>query len=85
MDDKLELIIISADRDSIQFTKFIHENNMNWHHVYDRERFIANPLAIDALPTVLLINPEGKIVYQKTGGQLNLEEIKSIVSSKNSQ
>ena len=59
---QLALISISADVSYANFEKAVKENNMNWTHIYG-ENNIAKEFGIMAYPTILLINKEGKLVF----------------------
>lgn len=79
--DKLTIIGISADRDSAAFAQAIKAHNMNWIHTLDRTREMRLTFGVEAIPTILLIDPTGKIVYRKVGGKFDEKELKDIISN----
>jgi len=60
--NKLSIIGISWDRDSIAFNKAIQENKMDWIHIFGNEN-IFRIFNVDAIPQIILIDTHGKILY----------------------
>jgi peroxiredoxin len=61
--DKLEILGISADRDSKKLYSFVKKQQMNWLHFYDGNREIGQLYGVDAIPRLILVNKEGKMIY----------------------
>jgi peroxiredoxin len=61
--EKLAIVGISADYDSKKLTAFVKEQRMNWLHFYDKHREVGQLYRVDAIPVLILINKEGKMVY----------------------
>lgn len=78
-EDRLKIVSISIDRDSIHFSKSMKEYKMNWTHSFDRGGLLSESLGISSIPTVMLVGQDGKILYYKNGGKLDLGEIRRIV------
>lgn len=66
--EKLAMISISADVDSISFNSVIKKNEMNWTHIFDSE-VLPKIYGIKAYPTLILINTEGLIIYYDAENQ----------------
>lgn len=77
--DELKIASISIDRDSASFSNRMKEHQMNWIHSWDRGGVLSESLGISSVPTVLLLDRNGKIVYYKNGGKLDLEEVRAII------
>ncbi|THU39371.1 TlpA family protein disulfide reductase [Niastella caeni] len=61
--DKLQVISISIDSDSIAFKKAMAANNITWTTLLDRSRDIYRKFGGNSIPSVFLINKEGIIVF----------------------
>ncbi|MEO3404481.1 TlpA disulfide reductase family protein [Mucilaginibacter sp. CAU 1740] len=61
--EKLAIIGISRDNDSKKLAAFVKAKQMNWLHIYDKSSDIVQLYGINAIPQLILINKEGKIVY----------------------
>ncbi|MBV8255165.1 MAG: TlpA family protein disulfide reductase [Chitinophaga sp.] len=60
--DKLEIISVSLDHTKAQCQRTVHSKGMNWIHIYDRQN-IPSAYGISYIPTLFLIDPKGKIIY----------------------
>jgi thiol-disulfide isomerase/thioredoxin len=65
--DKLEIISISQDRDSIALKNVIATKEMKWENIWDQEEVITHLFGISGIPTTILINKDGLIIYRCTG------------------
>lgn len=65
--EKLILISISADRDEEEWKNFIARKNMEWMHYRDANGMVLRAFRVHALPTYILIDPEG-IIRQRIVG-----------------
>ncbi|HEY1165730.1 MAG TPA: TlpA disulfide reductase family protein [Chitinophaga sp.] len=71
--------------------KLIKENKMHWIHLFEDNKdknnaAIINRFKVEAFPTQILIDPEGKIVLRTTGiGQSSLVEARLKAVSRSSQ
>jgi len=61
--DKLVIIGMSQDRNRKAFANAIKKEGMNWLHFYDSEGDISRLYGVNYFPTLILINPIGKIIY----------------------
>lgn len=77
--DELKIVSISIDRDSTSFINSIQEHKMDWIHSLDRGSSLSDSLGISSIPTLLLLDQDGKIVYYKNGGQLDMDRIRAII------
>lgn len=77
--DSLKIVGVSIDRDSTSFINSIEEHKMDWVHSLDRGSLLSGKLGINSVPSVLLLDRNGKIVYYKKGGRLNMEKIRAII------
>jgi len=77
--DNLKIVSISIDRDSASYINSIKQHKMDWVHSLDKGAVLSSSLGINSVPTVLLVDRNGKIVYYKNGGKLDVDKIRSIV------
>lgn len=77
--DVLKIVSISIDRDSTSFINSVKEHKMDWIHSLDRGSLLSDSLGISSVPTLLLLNRNGKIVYYKNGGKLDIDRIRAII------
>lgn len=77
--DKLKIVSISIDKDSTSFINSIKEHKMDWIHSLDRGGLLSDSLGISSVPTLLLLDQNGKIVYYKNGGKLDVDRIRALV------
>ncbi|AIM37975.1 hypothetical protein KO02_15735 [Sphingobacterium sp. ML3W] len=77
--DELKIVSISIDKDSTSFLNSIKEHRMDWVHSLDRSSSLSDSLGISSIPTLLLVDQNGKIVYYKNGGKLDMDRIRAIV------
>lgn len=78
--NEVKLIGISIDRDSTAFINAKTKKEMNWTHVFDKRNLIVDNLGIESIPTLLLIDRNGKILYRDNGSGNFVREIKAIVN-----
>jgi hypothetical protein len=75
----LKIVGISIDRDSVSFLKSIKENEMNWGHSFDRGGILSGSLGFTSIPRIVLLDRNGKIVYYKHGGRIDMQKINAIL------
>lgn len=78
-EDKLKIVSISNDRDSISFINSIEEHHMDWTHSLDRGGLLSDALGVSSIPTVMLLDRNARIIYYKNGGDLDMEKIRAII------
>lgn len=61
--EKLVIIGINHDRDPKALTTAAKKYDMNWLHFFDRNLELGNLYKIEAIPTLVLIDKAGKLVY----------------------
>ncbi len=73
--DKLEMISISRDTDSLKFLKGINDLKMNWTHVFNTS-IMENLFGEKPIPSLYLVDKEGKIIFSSWELPMNkLDEI----------
>lgn len=65
--DKLSIIGINYDRDTTAFTNAVRNEQLNWSQVFDKDNVMMKLFGETALPTWILINKEGIIIFNETG------------------
>lgn len=63
-EDKLEIISITYDKDTMAFLKSVQKYNMNWIHIFGDEDLIKK-YGDQAVPMVYLLDDTGKIIYNR--------------------
>jgi len=74
--EKLEIISISRDTDSIRFVKGIQNYKMNWIHVFNKPA-MENLFGEKPIPSLYLMDKDGKIVF--SSWELPLNELDKIL------
>lgn len=77
-----EIFGVSLDRDRDKWLDAVKQNNMNWIHVSSLDAFgnaAAEAYAVQAIPTNLLIDAEGKIVAKNLRGEELYEKIAELL------
>jgi len=78
--EDLEIIGISADYSLNNLKKGILDNEMNWKHIYDENRSVAEEFNVTAYPTVFLIDNSGNILWSGEGFSKNkLDKVREIL------
>ncbi|TFF33585.1 TlpA family protein disulfide reductase [Mucilaginibacter psychrotolerans] len=62
--EKLVIIGISADFDSKKLNAVVKNQEMSWIQFHDRNREISRLYGIEAYPTLILIDKEGRMIYE---------------------
>ncbi len=62
--EKLEIISISIDEDSLKFQNAVKKYEMNWHQVYGDKK-LFNELGITTIPELYMINKNGITIYNR--------------------
>ncbi|MGO4288758.1 TlpA family protein disulfide reductase [Chitinophaga sp. RAB17] len=65
--DKLIIVGLNYDHDAAKFKNAVKINTMNWLHCFDKDNDIGRVFGEQALPTFILIDKEGTIVYRRSG------------------
>lgn len=77
-----EIFGVSLDRDRDKWLDAVKQNDMNWIHVSSLDAFgnaAAEAYAVQAIPTNLLIDAEGKIVAKNLRGEELYEKIAELL------
>lgn len=61
------LISLSGDRSSRPVQKFVTQNGIEWPQYWDEKGRVMDPLGINTLPTYLLLDHTGYVVYYQEG------------------
>lgn len=79
---KVKLIGISFDTDKDKMKDFTKENEMKWTMICNKKEWKQNPLAkaynIKWIPTLYLIDPEGKIAYATVTAENMAKKLKEL-------
>lgn len=63
-ENKLAIIGISQDRDSQKMADAVKRLNMNWLHYYDVNYEFSKNYGVNNFPTMVLLDPQGKVIYE---------------------
>ncbi len=66
-EDKLVVISVSQDSDTLKYTKVREGLPANWKYIYG-DKYINKIYGVTAIPVFYLIDPEGKIIFKCKGG-----------------
>ncbi len=62
-----EILSISEDKDKLKWTNAIVQDGMNWQHVFDDSKSIAQSYGVRTIPHTLLVDSEGGIIAKGIG------------------
>lgn len=62
-----EILSISEDKDKVNWTNAIAQDDMNWQHVLDDSKSIAQSYGVHTIPYTLLVDVEGGIIAKDIG------------------
>lgn len=79
-EDKLQIISITYDKDTMAFSRAVQKYNMNWIHIFGDEELIKE-YGDKAVPMVYLLDDTGKIIYSREEDK-DYDEGKLIILSK---
>lgn len=65
--EKLSIIGINYDKDSTAFANAVLKEQLNWSQVFDKDNVMMKLFGESALPTWILINKEGIIIFNESG------------------
>lgn len=65
--DQFELLGISIDRDHEKWVEAYKKHALPWLHGIDQSEEMQKKLLVTAVPTLILIDPEGKIILKEVG------------------
>lgn len=63
----LQVIAVSVDEEKKSALEFLKDNKYQLIFFWDKDKAVAKSLGLKALPTTLLIDPEGKILHRERG------------------
>lgn len=81
--EKLVIIGISQDYDSVKVGAFVKKQEMNWLHFYDGDKKLCHLYGIEAIPTLILISKEGNIIYQSDHEHNDKERLPQLLEELN--
>jgi thiol-disulfide isomerase/thioredoxin len=67
--EKFQILGINIDQDRHALIKAVSENAMSWNQVHDLDNEISFKFGVLKIPTFILIDPAGQIIYRGTGLQ----------------
>ncbi|MBN2474489.1 MAG: TlpA family protein disulfide reductase [Pirellulales bacterium] len=78
-DRGFEIVGISLDRDRTQLEKFIQDRAIPWTIVYDDGSPTAEYYGVMAIPTMILVGTDGKVVSTKARGEELRKELEKLL------
>lgn len=79
--EQLLILGVSSDRDSTIFAETIQDLKFNWTHFLDVKKEMSRLFNIEAIPTLVLIDPRGKIIYRNSG-TMDKQRIYDLIAGK---
>lgn len=80
-EDKLNIIGISSDRDLLAYASAIQDKELQWIHFLDSKKDLGRLFNVERLPTVILIDPKGNMIYRKVGAG-SLEKVYELIEQR---
>jgi thiol-disulfide isomerase/thioredoxin len=81
--DKLVIIGISKDTDLKKLTEGVKKGNINWLQFHDQNNDMSKLYEVDAIPALVLIDREGKIIYKSDMIKNDRDELPKILERLN--
>jgi peroxiredoxin len=81
--EKLVIIGVSWDHDSKKLEAFVKNQKINWPHFYDRNEEISRLYGIEAIPTLILIDKEGRMIYKSDLVQSDKDKLSKVLEGLN--
>lgn len=79
--DSFVILGVSADSDGAKLRDYLARENVGWPQYWDQARTIENLFGVRALPTFVVLDGDGRIVYTNTGWSSSRErELKSAIN-----
>ncbi|MEM0925598.1 MAG: TlpA disulfide reductase family protein, partial [Planctomycetota bacterium] len=69
-----EIVSVSIDRDRTAVQRFLKQADMDWVNLWDESQLLAERYGILGVPTMMLIDPNGKLLYQTRLSQTAAEK-----------
>ncbi len=63
----LQILAVSVDEELKEAKAFVAKNNFSLTFLWDPKKAVAKSLELKAIPTTLLVDKSGKIIYQERG------------------
>lgn len=78
---RFDIIGVSLDRSEAAWRKAVKEESVPWTQVLDQKGTVASNYAVSAIPHLVLISPDGKIISTYNKADLN-EELDNLLQKK---
>ena len=78
--DAVDFYAVNLQEDAAPVQKFMQERKADLPVVLDTQGTAANLYGIRAIPTTVVVDKEGKVVYRKTGG-VTKEELEDVIGN----
>ncbi|HEY9533063.1 MAG TPA: TlpA disulfide reductase family protein [Mucilaginibacter sp.] len=81
--EKLAIIGISSDMDKQHLLTGIQKNSITWPQYLDNEKKIGILYSVEAIPTMILLDKEGKMIYRSNFLQSDQDKLPKLLESLN--
>ncbi|MEM8667972.1 MAG: TlpA disulfide reductase family protein [Planctomycetota bacterium] len=85
-DKDFAIVSVSIDREIAPVKKVLEQSEMDWTHLWDEKKAFEEQFGILGVPTMMLIDSNGKLIYQTSFARPNAEQrqkaIKKLLSQK---
>jgi thiol-disulfide isomerase/thioredoxin len=81
--EKLAIIGISSDKNKKAWASTIKQKDMNWAQYLDAEKQVGAPYGVEDIPTLILLNKEGKMIYRSNFKQADSEALPKVLDNIN--
>lgn len=78
--EKLLIVGVNYDKDSTAFAKVVLTEQFSWPQIFDKENLIKKLYGETALPTWILINKEGIVVFNESGSD-KIDKLENLLES----
>jgi peroxiredoxin len=77
-DKGFDVVSISRDREKDKWLKGIEEDGLTWTHLWDKDGSAAKSYVVDFIPTLFLLDKEGKIIARGLHGETLRDKLKEL-------
>jgi thiol-disulfide isomerase/thioredoxin len=77
-DKGFDVVGISLDRDKEAWLKGIADDGLVWAHLWDKDHTAAKSYVVDFIPTLFLLDKEGKIIARGLHGETLRDKLKEL-------
>lgn len=76
----LEIVLVALESDVQQTAEFLEENDISLFSLVDEQGRAERAYGIGALPTTLIVDPQGNVVGRRVGSFTRVQEVEEMIA-----